>query len=162
MLEQLVFYGLSVVILASALGVVLLRHVLHSALLLGLCLAGVAGLFASLGADFLFASQILIYVGGIAVLILFVVLLSGRASDFVLKQVNEQWMAALLVSGIIFGGLYHIFGSTQRSPAQDNLAPTTFSLGKLLLGDFSIPFELISVILLASLLGAVLFSRGDS
>ena len=60
---------------------------------------GVAGIFGSLGADFLFAAQILVYVSGIAVLILFVVLLSGRASDFVLRQTNEQWAGGLVVCG---------------------------------------------------------------
>src|SRR2546423_13236828 len=93
-MEHIIFFSLAGVTLITALGVVLMRNVLHSALSLGLCLLGVAGLFASLSADFLFAAQILIYVGGISVLILFAVLLAARASELVMRQTNEQWLAA--------------------------------------------------------------------
>ena len=71
MIQSVVFYSLAGLTILAALAVVTLRNVLHSALFLGVCLAGVAGLFASLSADFLFAVQILIYVGGISILILF-------------------------------------------------------------------------------------------
>ena len=81
MMESIVFYSLAAVTLVSALMVVTLRNTFHSALFLGLSLAGVAGIFGTLGSDFLFAAQIMIYVSGIAVLILFVVLLSGEEGD---------------------------------------------------------------------------------
>src|SRR6185312_4639737 len=105
MIEQIVFYSLSALVLLSALAVVLHRNTVHSSLFLGLSLAGVAGLFASLGADFLFAAQIMVYVSGIAVLVMFVVMLLGRASDLHLRQVNEFWMAALLICAIASAGL---------------------------------------------------------
>ena len=66
MFEQVVFYSLAALVVACSLAVVTMRNTVHSALMLGLSLAGAAGLFATLGADFLFAGQILVYVGGIS------------------------------------------------------------------------------------------------
>jgi NADH-quinone oxidoreductase subunit J len=131
----------------------------HSSIFLGLSLAGVAGLFASLGADFLFAGQILIYVSGIAVLIMFVVMLLGRASDLHLRQVNNQWPAGLLICCISLVGLWRVAETFASQSAGSAAGPTTKLLGLLMMGDYAIPFELVSLVLMASLLGAVFFSR---
>ena len=88
MIETIAFYSLSALVLGSALGVVLHRNTVHSSLFLGLSLAGVAGLYALLGADFLFAAQVMVYVSGIAVLVMFVVMLLGRASVLVISMHN--------------------------------------------------------------------------
>ncbi|MBI5242426.1 MAG: NADH-quinone oxidoreductase subunit J [Elusimicrobia bacterium] len=158
-MSALVFYSLSAVVLISALGVVLLKNTLHSALLLGLCLAGVAGVFASLGADFLFSSQLLIYVGGIAVLLLFVVMLSGRSSELKLRQVNDQWLAALLICAVTFLGMRRYIFEAGTAVLTASPQPTTAALGKLLLGEYAVPFEAVSLILIAALVGAVVFSK---
>ena len=94
----LVFAGLAVV---GALGVVLVRNTVHGALSLGLCLAMVGGLFALLGADFIFAAQILIYVGAIAILFLFVVLLAGRRAELAEKSLNSSAFAAAIAAAMI-------------------------------------------------------------
>ena len=156
----LIFASLAAVTICAALAVVLMRNALHSALSLGLSLSGVAGLYASLGSDFLFAAQILIYVSGIAVLILFVVLLSGRASDFVMRQINEQWLAGGLIAAALYWGLTAIYRSLAAPPIAA-ATDTTFPLAKLMLGDLLVPFELISVVLLAALVGAILFSKPE-
>lgn len=161
MMESIAFYSLAVLVVGAALLVVTLRNTVHSALALGLCLAAVAGIFADLGADFLFGGQLLIYVGGITVLIVFAVMLLGRASDLHLRQVNEQWQAALLICGISALGLWHalrIFAHTTSAPAA---APSTRALGLIFLGDYAVPFELISLVLIAALLGAIFFSRPE-
>lgn len=157
--DLIVFYSMAALTLLSALAVVLHRNTVHSSLFLGLCLAGVAGLFASLGADFLFAGQILIYVSGIAVLIMFVVMLLGRASDLHLRQVNNQWLAALLVCGISVFGLWRVASSYPNALPSGQLGPTTKLLGLIMMGNYSVPFELISLVLMASLLGAIFFSH---
>jgi NADH:ubiquinone oxidoreductase subunit 6 (subunit J) len=161
MIEQIVFYSLSAVVLLSALAVVLHRNTVHSSLFLGLSLAGVAGLFASLGADFLFAGQIMVYVSGIAVLVMFVVMLLGRASDLHLRQVNEFWMAALLICVIASAGLLKIARSFSGTLAAAPAAPSTRIIGKLFLGDYLLPFELVSLVLMAALLGAVFFTHRE-
>ncbi len=161
MIESAIFYGSAAVTLVSALLVVTLRNTVHAALFLGLTLAGVGGLFAGLGADFLFAAQIMIYVGGIAILVIFVVMLMGRASDLNLRQVNDQWLAGLLICGVTLAGLLRVFSVFSRT---DHLAPpepTTAPLGRLLMSDLAVPFELISLVLIAALLGAVFFSRPE-
>ena len=161
MIEQIVFYSLSALVLLSAVAVVLHKNTVHSSLLLGLSLAGVAGLFAALGADFLFAAQIMVYVSGIAVLVMFVVMLLGRASDLHLRQVNEFWMAALLICAISSVGLLKIARSFAETLSAGTPGPSTAIIGKLFLGDYLLPFELVSLILLAALLGAVFFTHSE-
>lgn len=161
MIQSFVFYSLAGLTLLSALAVVSLKNVLHSALFLGLCLLGVAGLFATLSADFLFAAQILIYVGGISVLILFAVLLAGRASELVMRQTNEQWLAAGFVCLASLIALFHYFKPFNGLFVTAEAVPTTRELGRLLLGEWALPFELISLILLAALAGAIVFSKTE-
>lgn len=150
---------LSAVILLSALGVVLLPGVMHSALCLGLCLAGVAGIFASLGADFIFAAQILVYVGGIAVLILFVVLLAGSASDLVTRQINDSWLPSLFICAAFLWSFLKVTVYFSGIAASTLPVPAVKFIAAALLGDYAVPFELISLVLLASMTGAVLFGR---
>lgn len=162
MIEHIVFYSLSAVVLAAAVCVVTMKNTVHSSLFLGLCLAGVAGLFAALGADFLFAAQIMVYVSGIAVLIIFSVMLLGRASDLHLRQVNEQWMAAILICAVSSVGLLKIARSYSGTFALTATKPSTHAIGRLFMGEWLLPFELVSLLLTAALLGAVFFSRSEA
>ncbi|PIR19121.1 MAG: NADH-quinone oxidoreductase subunit J [Elusimicrobia bacterium CG11_big_fil_rev_8_21_14_0_20_64_6] len=162
MLDQIVFYSLAILTLSSALAVVLHRNTVHSSLFLGLSLAAVAGLYASLGADFLFGAQIMVYVSGIAVLVMFVVMLLGRASDLHLRQVNERWMAALLVCAVASVGLFKVARLHSATIATGVASPSTHNIGRLFLSDWILPFELISLVLLAALLGAVFFTRTEN
>jgi len=161
MMEAIAFYVMAAVAVAGALLVVSLRNTVHSALALGLSLAGVAGVFACLSADFLFAAQLLIYVGGIAVLIVFVVMLLGRTSDLHLRQVNEQWAAAALVCAITGAGLWRLTAFFSAAPGGAPHAAQTRPIGLLMLGEYALPFELISLVLLAALLGAIFFSKKE-
>ena len=161
MFEQIIFWSLAALTLLSALGVVLNRNTVHSSLFLGLSLAGVAGLYGSLGADFLFAAQIMVYVSGIAVLIMFAVMLLGRASDLHLRQVNERWMAALLVCAVSCVGLFKVAAVYRGTTALVAPKPGTHALGRLFLGEYLLPFELVSLVLLAALLGAVFFTHSE-
>lgn len=158
-IEQVIFWSLAALVLISALAVVTIRNTVHSALSLGLCLMGVAGLFAMLGADFLFAGQVMVYVGGIALLIVFVVMLLGRASDLHLRQVNNQWMAALLICAISSVGAWRIVKAFATTLAASAARPTTAALGQLLMSDYALPFEVVSLVLTGALLGAIYFSH---
>src|SRR4029077_1511386 len=91
-----VFYVLSALLIGSALMVVTTRNVFHGAIALTGTLTVVAGFFILLGADFLAASQILIYVGGIMIIMLFVVMFSQRPLDALQRQTNSQWPWGLL------------------------------------------------------------------
>ncbi|MBI4423217.1 MAG: NADH-quinone oxidoreductase subunit J [Elusimicrobia bacterium] len=161
MLEQIAFYSLALLTVGAALCVVTLRNVLHSALCLGLCLFGVAGIFATLGADFVFVSQLLVYVGGIAVLVLFVVLLAARHSELVLRQTNQQWLAGLFLSGASLWGMARYIEVYKTQAMTSTASPTTKDIARLLLTDLAVPFELVSLVLLAALAGAILYSHRD-
>ncbi len=152
------FCFLSALVIIPAILVVSMKNVFHSALWLIVSLIGVAGVYAMLAADFLFAVQLLVYVGGIMVLLLFVVLLSGKPSDWAGKQNNEKaWLAALfsvfLVAAI--GSTVAVWPMVVQSKIPQ---PTTGALGKLLLNEMLLPFELISLVLVAALIGAIYFS----
>lgn len=160
-LEPIVFWSMAALTLLSALSVVLQRNTVHSSLSLGLSLAGVAGLYGLLGADFLFAAQVLVYVSGVAVLIMFAVMLLGRASDLHLRQVNDRWMAALLVCAVAAFGLMKSAASFGSTVAAGAAKPGTHALGRVFLGEHLLSFELISLVLLAALLGAVFFGHSE-
>ena len=161
MIERIVFYFLGALVLSSGLAVVTVKNTVHAALFLGLALAGVAGVFALLAADFLFAGQILIYVSGISVLIIFAVMLLGRTSDLHLRQVNDQWLAALLICAITLVGFKRVIAAFPSLVAATPARPTTRLLGLLLMGDYAVPFELISLVLTAAILGAIFFSHTE-
>jgi NADH-quinone oxidoreductase subunit J len=158
-IQTVVFWLLSLLVIVPAILVVTLKNVLHAALFLILSLTGVAGLFALLGADFLFVVQILLYAGGIMVLVLFVIMLSGNPKDWIARQVNEQWLGGLLVSAVFVSLLATLFRLMPEAQAVAPAEPTTASLGILLLRDMVLPFDAISLVLLSALVGAILFSR---
>lgn len=161
MIQTAVFLLLSVMVLVPAVLVVTVKNVFHAALYLVLCLTGVAGLFAMLGADFLFVSQVLVYSGGIMVLLLFVVLLSGRPQDWVIRQVNSQWAGALVISAVFVSTLAALFRYLPEPAAPGAAEPTTAPLAIVLLRDMVLPFEAVSLVLLAALVGAILFSQRE-
>ena len=159
-ISSIVFYAFAAVLIASAIWVVTSRNTFHSAVALTLALAVVAGLFALVGADFLAASQLLVYVGGIMIIMLFVVMFSQRPLDALQRQTNSQWPWGLLFAIAIACRLVMSFREFYRGIGTPGaVAPTSAALGRLLLGDLLIPFEAVSLVLLAALVGAVLFSQ---
>lgn len=158
MMECAIFSILALMVVVPALLMVTVKNVFHSALWLILCLSGVAGMYAMLAADFVFAVQLLVYVGGVMVLLLFVVLLSGKPSDWADRQINDKawgvglfsiFMAAALTSTILEWHLPNLSIDAQA---------TTGRLGQLLMNEMVLPMEVISLVLVAALVGAVYFS----
>ena len=103
----------------------------------------------------------MVYVSGIAVLVLFVVMIAGRKEDKFMRQINEQWAAAAIIALVIFGAMWKLAGEFSTITAVSEAEPTTLGIAKLLMGDYGLPFELVSVMLMAALLGAILFTRSD-
>lgn len=162
MIAKVVFAMLAFLVLVPALLAVTLKNVFHCALFLVLSLTGVAGVFALLGADFLFVAQILVYSGGITVLLLFVVLLSGRPSDWIQRQLNGLWGWGAILGATFLALLATLFSQLPDSPPLAPAQPSTGPLGLVLLKDMVLPFEAVSLVLLAALIGAVHFSKKDS
>lgn len=156
--SQLVFYGLSALIIGFSIVVVTTRHLFRGALALTFVLALIGGLFALLGADFLAAAQWLIYVGGIMVLVLFVVMYVQSPDAFRQPQTGPRWLGGLLLSGALATLLIRLIVTTRwPDPVSSELLPTTARMGRLLLGDWLVPFEVVSLVLLAALVGAAVW-----
>jgi NAD(P)H-quinone oxidoreductase subunit 6 len=157
----IVFYALASLTIGCAALVAFSRNILYSALALLGTLTGVAGLYLHLGADFLGVAQLLIYVGGILVLVLFAVLLTTRIGDVNVQATNRSlgWPVALPVALGIGGVLVALAVGTGWPLTQVVAAPTTTRLGNAFLREYLLPFELASLVLLMALVGAMVLAR---
>jgi NADH-quinone oxidoreductase subunit J len=163
---QIIFLIVGASTLASAVMVVTTRKIMHAALWLVLALGGVAVMFALLEAGFFAAIQVAVYIGAIAILVIFAVMLTRRLMEDTGPQVNKNWIVALFVSGGLLTGLVYLLSQWQGflSPSQplpvggENLA----QFGEALVspGGFLVPFEVASVLLVAALIGAI-FVAGE-
>jgi NADH:ubiquinone oxidoreductase subunit 6 (subunit J) len=161
-LEPLAFGGLAVVLLGAALAVVLSKNLFHSVLYLALALTGTAGVFLALEAEFLAAVQLLLYAGGVITIVVFAIVVTERLVGVRMTQVSHNLIGGVVLAGALFlAVLNFIAGSplpTDRPPmAQD----VTRAIGDAVLTQYVLPFQLIAVLLLAALLGAVYFARPE-
>jgi len=157
--EAAVFWAFAAITVGSAAVVVLARSLIYNAFALLFTFFGVAGLYVLLGADFLAATQLLVYVGGILVLLLFGVMLTHKIYDLELRTETTQRASGLIVAGGLFVVLSLIALRTQWPRIPRVPAPTTAPIGRLFLGDYLLPFEAASVLLLVALMGAAMIVR---
>jgi len=153
------FAALALLTLGSAAVVALARNVIHSAIALLGTLAGVAGLYALLAADFLAAVQVLIYVGGTLILFLFAAMLTARIDRASSSNAPGPRRAAAFATGILGLGLTVVARDTAWPREETSTVPSTAKLGHALLGEYVLPFELASIVLLAALVGALTLAR---
>jgi NADH-quinone oxidoreductase subunit J len=158
--EAAVFWTLAAVTVGSAAVVVLARSLIYSAFALLFTFMGVAGLYLLLGADFLATTQLLIYVGGILVLLLFGVMLTHKLYDLELRSEVTQFLPGLVIAAGVFGllALTAIRTEWAAGPGRPP-AFTTDEIGRLFMGRFLLPFEAASILLLVALMGAALIVR---
>jgi NADH-quinone oxidoreductase subunit J len=165
MIEIITFIILSVMALVSAIFVITRRNAVHSAIWLMVTLFAVAGIFLMQHAEFLFAVQIILYVGGITVLFLFVVMLVDI--DVALKQARfaRQSLLALVTSLVVLALLgYALYnhGSGLNLPAQPMVAApaqNTQAVGMALYQNYMLPVEIASLLLLVAMVGAVIMAK---
>ncbi|MBI4288596.1 MAG: NADH-quinone oxidoreductase subunit J [Chloroflexi bacterium] len=156
------FWLLAAAAVGSALAVVLLRNVFRAALLLISCFFAIAGLFVTLGADFLAMVQVLVYVGAIAVLLLLAIMLTREAAT---GSPFSRWrIGGAIASVALLAAMIAVFRATPWKVADQSvvLKPTTAELGARLLtpeSGFVLPFEIASVLLLAAVLGAIVLVK---
>lgn len=161
MAEQIVFYTFAAVMIASAMMVVYGKSLIYSAFALLATFFGVAVLYVLLGADFLAGAQLLIYVGGILILLLFGVMLTYRVYNMDLKTETFQVIPGAVVSLMVFATLLTVIYRTpwkQMGIVMEG--PTTEHIGRLFLTQYILPFEAASVLLLVALIGAAMIVRG--
>jgi NADH-quinone oxidoreductase subunit J len=163
---QIAFLIIGAVTLFAAVMTVTSRKIMHAAFWLVLALGAVAAVFATLEAGFFAAIQVAVYVGAIAILIIFAVMLTRHSMEDVGPQVNSSWPAALVISAGVLTGLLVLLTHWQGfqsltmalPPSGENLP----AFGKALvdLDGFVVPFEVASLLLIAALIGAI-FVAGE-
>ena len=154
------FWIIAAVTVGAAIGVAAVRNLIHSVALLIVTFAGVAGLYITLSADFIAVVQILIYIGAIAILLIFAIVLTPRAGR--LNQEGFMLLPALALAALV--GATMIFVALDTSWAisdRDGFEETATAIGDLLLDKYALPFEIASVLLLSAIVGAILLVRPE-
>ena len=173
MFAQLLFALSALLTVGGAIAVLVTKNIMHSCIFLLASLIGVAGLYATLGADFVAVTQIMVYVGGIVILMLFAVMLTG-GKDFVSRAQNLLGLApsmgnkwtftiATLVGAVFFLTNVTLLGNVLKLiPARtfgNDFPSTVNQIGHLLVKEHVLAFELSSVLLLGALVGAAIIAR---
>jgi NADH:ubiquinone oxidoreductase subunit 6 (subunit J) len=161
-IETVAFAFLAALLLVSALAVVLSTNLFHAVLWLALGLTGTAGIFLLLDAEFLAAVQILLYAGGVVTIVVFAIVVTERLVGERITQTNRRIFGGAVVSA---GLLAVLLETLLRNPLQLTRQPiavdVTRAIGEGVLTRFVLPFELLALLMLAGLLGAIYFARPD-
>ena len=156
---EFVFWALSGVVVAGALGAVLLRNVVHAALCLVIVALGVAGMFLLLASEFLALVQVLVYGGGVTILLLFGLMLTNAQDDPIVTDGSQKPFAFGV--GIALAAVI----ATAMLDADWNASERTVvafrAVGDRLFRDFGVPFEVASLVLIVALVGAIAIARRD-
>jgi NADH-quinone oxidoreductase subunit J len=156
-----VFWILAGLTALAAVFVVTTRNVVHSALGLAAALVGSAGIFILFGAEFVGLAQILIYVGAVVILFLFGIMLTSSTPGQTVVDNDQRWLAALVALGVfavLAAGILAAFG---RRRLDLEVAFPIRQLGSALFTKWILPFEAVSILLLAALVGAIVLARRD-
>jgi NADH-quinone oxidoreductase subunit J len=160
--ETLGFWAVAVVLLAASLGVVLTPNLFHAVLFLALALVATGAVFLLLDAPFLFGVQLLLYAGGVVTVLVFAIMLTERMVGERISQTSRYLVNGALVSAAV---LVAILGFLVRRPGEAPAPPaavdTTVAIGTALVGRFAGAFELLAVLLVAALLGALYLARTE-
>ncbi|MDB5300714.1 MAG: nuoJ [Phycisphaerales bacterium] len=157
------FYLFALMAGGSAIGVVVTRNVVRMAVMLMFTLIGVAGLYFLLGAEFLAAVQLVIYAGGTLILIVFGVMLTTKSPFARFEPKLAEVVVAVTVGVVLFAALILAISPANvtfaSSPIPAGQEYPMARLGQALLGDYVVPFELISVLLLVVMIGAAYLAK---
>lgn len=161
--EYVVFGVLAASMCISAIRVVTTKNVVHAALYLTVVLAGVAAIYVMLAAEFIAVVQVLVYIGAIVVLLLFGTMLTrapiGRSSELDNNQRGISFVVSLFLLGVLGWVLSDAFGWDHMP--KDGKIQRTADVGNEIFQNWVIPFEVVSILLLAALVGAVVIARRD-
>jgi len=161
-LYDLIFYLFAIITLVSAVLVVSSKSIVHSAFYLLFTFFGVAGIYALLGADFVAIVQLLVYVGGILILLLFGVMLTNRISNVELRTGSVHVLPAAIGVGMLWGALTAVMTKTKWGNIKSNTSDFTAPyLGRMLTTDYVLIFELLGILLLIALVAAASIARRE-
>ena len=159
---DLIFYLFALLTIVSALAVVSSDNIVRSAFYLLATFFGVSGLYVLLGADFVAVTQIMVYIGGILILLLFGVMLTSNITHVEIKKGMKNMLPAIIAIGILLGAVISMMIDTRWIINPSSIPETTsFELGKLLITDYVLVFELLGILLLIALIGAASMARRE-
>ena len=164
MLEALLFYLFAAMAVVGGLMAALLPRIVHAVFSLLLCFLGVTGIYLLAGADFLAITQLVVYIGGVMVLLAFGILLTGRTAEALGEKEARlrHRLPGVALGLLLFGGvLAAIMASDFEVGGQEPADGTIAGIGRLLLGDYIILFEFASILLLVALVGAAYLVRRE-
>lgn len=153
------FFIFALLAVGSALYIVAARNLVHAVLALIVSFVGVAGLFVTLSADFVAVAQVLVYAGAIGVLSIFAIMLTPRSSR---ENANSPmfWPATLLALLLFVVIVIAALATAWPVESRPGFGSTSAAIGVAVLGRYALPFEVVSVVLLAALIGAIVIVRG--
>jgi len=159
--KQVIFSVFVLMTIVPSFWVALSSNIVHAAFSLLVTFFGIAGLYVLLGADFIGVVQVIIYIGGILVLIIFGVMMTQRGRVLALSvqlpgRIFGAVLSAVILAALCFAAVKSLW---PLGPPGRELVPTSAALGDLLLGKYLIPFEAASLLLLVALVGALLIVR---
>lgn len=161
-LYDVIFYLFAIITIVSAIIVVNSKNIVHAAFSLLLTFFGVSGIYVLLGADFLAVVQIMVYVGGILILLLFGVMLTNKITNVEIRSGSIQVIPAIIGLGIFAAILLYVMTSTNwKTESFDIPLTTAYEIGEVLLSQFVLIFELLGILLLIALIGAASIARRD-
>ncbi len=159
-MNEVMFYLIAGCVCIFAVLSVTQRDVFHCALWLAMTLLSVAGIYFYLDAPFLGVVQILVYVGGIITLFVFAIKLTAHIGDKGIEQVNKQWPLAAFITTLLLCILFRVFATHPWARMIMITAPATMEqIGRSLMSYYAVPFEFMSVILLAAMVGAIVIGK---
>ena len=156
---MITFIVLTVLLAVSAIQVIRARDLVHGVLWLAVTLMTTAAAFAVLDAGFVATIQIMLYTGGVVILMLFAVMLTKRLEGAAIAIDSVKWARGLLVSTGMFAFFAHVITSSPLPPAVTDAVSTPANVGKLFLTRHLASFEVLSILLLAAMIGAIVIAR---
>jgi NADH-quinone oxidoreductase subunit J len=159
--DDVLFVLFAAVMLGSALLVVTLRDIIRSGLAMIVCFGSLAGLYVLLGSPILAAAQVLVYIGAISVLVLFAIMLTQTKAGPSRLVFQTQWWAAALAAVVLVIVFAAVVASTDWGAVAVRMESTTDAVARLLFDQYTLPFEAVSVLLLAAVVGGVFLAKRD-
>ncbi len=159
--ETAAFWAVAVVLLASSLGVVLTPNLFYAVLYLAAALVATGVVFLLLEAPFLFAVQLLLYAGGVVTVLVFAIMLTERLVGDRIAHTSRWLVNGAVVAAAVFAGTVGFLVRAGAGPAPPPPTDTVAGLARAVVGPFTLPFELLGVLLVAALVGALYFARTE-
>jgi NADH-quinone oxidoreductase subunit J len=155
------FVALAAILLGSGLLVVTMRDIIRCGLAMIVCFGALAGIYVVLGAPLIAGAQVLVYIGAISVLILFAIMLTQTKAGPVRLVFQTQAIPAAIASVVLAIVLALVVGATDWGSTGERFRTATSAMARILFSDFVLPFEVVSVLLLAAVIGGIYLAKRE-